>query len=698
MRIEEKRAELELARVKAEAEARIRAEAEKRVRAEAEERARREAEAERLRIEKERAELDVTRVKAESEMRVRAEAEVRVRAEVEARLKTEVRAQHGDRRSPHQGAASEAGIDPIPDKEEQIDQEERLRQSFVESFGQHTGKQKSGPLNFKLDTFSFDNAGKIADSTAQPKTPEALPAAGYKVKAALEKRAQKEADAQRIAAVQEAARLRAEQEDAARVKAEQESIRLKAEHEAYRLKTEQEEAQAKAKAEAQKLSDQETKQWEDAQRRAAVRAQEEKERLARQSAEAQIKSRQKRDRTPRKQLPIGKMVASLFVLVLIAVVGLPYVWPLDEYIAPLEKEISAQLNQPIQIKKINFALLPLPKIQLHSVAMGKGQELKVGDVVLHFDLSALFAPTKSINSMELNNVTVTGASLDKALVWLQAAGGNEKYPVARMELRGVRVLSDEVTLPSLNGSANFDAQGMFTKADLKSEDGKFGLELQSLQNRLQLELNIHQGSLPILPDIKFKGLSVNGVVKNGEVIFSDLFAHVYGGTLTGKGQLNWSNGWKLQGQINAKSLELQSMFPNFGVTGQLYGDVNVSMYGSALSQLDKDPRIEGAFEAKNGVIHKVDIETMARFGSRPGTSGRTNFSELSGTLKADQRGQRFYLRKIAAGAVSGSGFFDVDAKQQLSGKLLVDIKGDTKGNVPLHLSGSLSEPLLQPGR
>ena len=392
------------------------------------------------------------------------------------------------------------------------------------------------------------------------------------------------------------------------------------------------------------------------------------------------------------------MVASLFVLVLIAVVGLPYVWPLDEYIAPLEKEISAQLNQPIQIKKINFALLPLPKIQLHSVAMGKGQELKVGDVVLHFDLSALFAPTKSINSMELNNVTVTGASLDKALVWLQAAGGNEKYPVARMELRGVRVLSDEITLPSLNGSANFDAQGMFTKADLKSEDGKFGLELQSLQNRLQLELNIHQGSLPILPDIKFKGLSVNGVVKNGEVIFSDLFAHVHGGTLTGKGQLNWSNGWKLQGQINAKSLELQSMFPNFGVTGELYGDVNVSMYGSTLSQLDKDPRIEGTFEAKNGVINKVDIETVARFGPRPGTSGRTNFSELSGTLKADQRGQRFYLSKIAAGAVSGSGFFDVDAKQQLSGKLLVDIKGDTKGNVPLQLSGSPAEPLLQPGR
>jgi len=33
------------------------------------------------------------------------------------------------------------------------------------------------------------------------------------------------------------------------------------------------------------------------------------------------------------------MVASLFALMLLAVAGLPYIWPLDQYIAPLEKEI-----------------------------------------------------------------------------------------------------------------------------------------------------------------------------------------------------------------------------------------------------------------------------------------------------------------------------------------------------------------------
>jgi hypothetical protein len=688
LRIEKERAELEVARVKAEAEVRMREEAERRVRAEVEARIRREEEAERLRVEKERAELEAARVKAETEQRMRAETEVRVRAEVEARLKAEALAQQSALSS-----TSEEALGRNLPPEVQIDPAEKLRQSFAESFGPDKEKQKASPLNFKLDTFSLAGPGEKPGEIVHPKKPNTPPGGGSKVKAAIEQRAQKEAEDQRIKAEQDSARLIAEHEQAARIKAEQETIRLKAEHEAYLLKEERE----KAEAETQKLADQQARQWEDAQRRAASQAQAEKERLAKQVAETQAKSQKKSARVHRKPLPIGKMVASLFVLILIAVIGLPYIWPLDEYIAPLEKEISSQFNQPIHIKKIHLALLPLPKLELHTLTMGSGQELKVGEVVLHFDFSALFAPTKSIDSMELSDVSVAGASLDKALVWLQAVGANEKYPVARMELHEVRLVSDEIKLPSLTGRADFDAQGKFSKADLKSEDGKFGLELQLQQQRLQLELNIHESNLPILPDIKFNDLSVNGVVGNGEIIFSDFFAHVHGGTLTGKGLLNWSNGWKLQGQINAKSLELQSMFPNFGVAGELYGDISVSMYGAALSQLDKDPHMEGTFEAKNGVISKLDIETIARFGSRQGTSARTNFSELTGTLKADRRGQRFYLNKIDAGVVSGSGFFEVDAKQQLSGKLLVDIKGDAKGNVPLQLSGSPAAPLLQPG-
>ncbi len=218
------------------------------------------------------------------------------------------------------------------------------------------------------------------------------------------------------------------------------------------------------------------------------------------------------------------------------------------------------------------------------------------------------------------------------------------------------------------------------------------------QNNLLLEINLLEGKLPIFSDIKFKDLSANAVVKNGEAVFSDFFAHIHNGTITGKGNLNWSNGWRLQGQVNARNINLQSMLPGVGISGELLGEINISLMSPSVSQLDKDYRLEGSFEAKNGEIDKIDVEAVARFGVRPGVAGHTNFSELAGTVKADSRGQQFYLSKFASAASTSTGVINVDDNQQLSGRLLVDVKGPGNDNIPLQISGTTTEPILQAGR
>jgi hypothetical protein len=649
-----------------------------RARVEAEARARREAEAERLKLEKQRAELEVARIKAEAELRLREEAELRLRAELEAREKAEA-------------LARKAALGNV----EEMDPADRLRQSFAESSRQAQASQSPASPDFKLDNFSLLDTGKMPAFAGQPVKPDVLPGAGSKVKAAIAQRAQKEAEAQQLKAAQEAAQLKAEQDEAARIKFEQEhAARIKVEQELMRLKAEQD-AQDKAEAEARMLAEQQAKQWEEGQKRAAVQAQAEIERMAREAAEAKAKSKAKPSRGPRKPLPIGKIMAGVFVLLAATVFALPYILPLDDYIAPLEKEISGQVHQPVHIKKIDFTLIPL-KLQLHSFSMGNAEELKVANAELNFDFSALFAPVKSISNLELENLLLAPATFEKAMPWLESIGKSEKYPVARMELKNARINSDQLKLPALNGKIEFGAQGLFTHADLQTEDGKLTIELQPQQNRFQLELNLHDSSLPILSTTKFTDLSINAVLDNGQFTISDFFAHIHGGTLTGKGLLSWMNGWKLQGQINAKSLDMQRMFPNFGVSGEIAGDMLVSMNSLKLAQLDNDPHFEGTFEAKNGVIHKLDIETGVRFGVRPGVAGHTNFTEMSGTVKADALNQRFIINKLVLPSSLVTGFFDVDAKQQLSGKFMVDIKG--QGDVPFQLSGSTTEPAMQVGR
>jgi len=246
----------------------------------------------------------------------------------------------------------------------------------------------------------------------------------------------------------------------------------------------------------------------------------------------------------------------------------------------------------------------LPKLVLNNFTVGGGQEFKVTEIALNFNFSALFSSTKPINTMVLNGVVLKGASLDKVLVWLRVVSGSENYPISQIDLKNAKVMLDEIHFPALNGKAHFDGEGKFSKAEIKSEDGKYVFELKNMLNRLQLELNIHETSLPFLPAVKFNDLSANGVLENGEILFSDIFAHVYGGTLTGKAQLNWFDDWNLQGQINAKSLELQRMFTNLGVLGELYGDTSIAMSGSSFSKIGSESHMEGTFTAKNGIVNK----------------------------------------------------------------------------------------------
>ncbi len=702
------RLELEATRARAEAEHRNRLEAEARARAEAEARRKHEADAERLRLEKERAELEVARIKAEAELKLRQEAEYRLKAEMAARDKADALA----RQSVSRNSSSDSSVGTRTGRYDQVDSAKKLRDSFVESFGQIKSKQKSDSTDFKLDNFSLINTGKIAALTVPQEKP-VMPSAGTsKVKAAIEERARKAAEAERLRAEQEAALMKVDYDNFAKHheeldsavinKAEQEAkARIKVEQELYRLKVEQEQqakAAAAAEAEAIKLAEQQSRQFEAAKRRAASQEQAENERLARQAESERVNSQKSRTRVARTPLPIGKVFTGLIVLSLLAIAGLPYIWPLDEYIAPLEKEISAQIKQPVRFKKMNFALLPMPKLELHMVSMGKNEELKVKDVVLNFDLSALFAATRSINKVQLVNISLSTTSVNDVMPWLQSAGGIEKYPVARIELSGVNIQNKDIQLPLLNGFADFDPQGKFTKANLQSADSKMTIDLHAQDRLIQIELNVHDGHLPIFPEINFKDFNANGMIANNEIVFSDVFAHIYGGTLTGKATLNWSRGWKLMGQINAKSLELKTLFPNFGINGELFGDVIISMNGSTLPELDDTPRLEGAFEIKNGVVSKLDMETTARFGSRPGVAGHTDFSELSGTFKVNTRSQRYILNSISIGATSATGSIEVDDKHELSGKFLVDIAGVNAGKVPLRLSGTPADPTLQQGR
>ncbi len=448
-------------------------------------------------------------------------------------------------------------------------------------------------------------------------------------------------------------------------------------------------ATTKATEAERKMGEAQARIWAEAEQRAKEQATVQ----ASQSLQASTVHRiPKRTRQP---LPWGKISSGLFSLAVALVAALPYFWPMQDYVAQIEKNISAQLLQPVHIGHLKAAFFPLPKLELQDVSVGRSQEMKADNVVLNFGISALFSEVKAISKIEIDNLRLSSESFDKALGWVHAAGGDAHYPVALMVLRHANVSGEGLNLPPINGSADMDAQGHFTKVALSSEDGKLGLELKRQQSRWQASLNIKESNLPMLPGILFNEFNARGEVGEGFASFNEIDGRMYGGVLTGDANLSWKNGWQLQGRMSVKRLELQKALPQFGIEGEMDGETSFKMNEAKLHQLANTLHMDGNFVVWKGVINNIDmVETVT---NRKGAiGGRTHFDQMIGLLQADSSGQHLRQVKISAGVMSANGFIDVSPDRQLSGRLNIDLKMRAgMGSVPLSLGGVAGKPVLR---
>ncbi len=562
---------------------------------------------------------------------------------------------------------------------------------------QSGGQQESAPFSIDLEPFFISNLEQNT-TTVFPQSPNIASEeiSDQEGQTTIAQELTKVVSPEKIAQEEVTQKTQQEIEAEAQVLAEQKALQ---EAEAARIKVEQEAAKAKAEKEARQMADEQAKTWAEAEQRAkaqmATQANVEHE-VQQPGNTPKAKAVQPASHTLRKPMSLGKIVASLFVLLLALIAALPYVWPMQNYVAQLEKKLSAQLQQPVHIAHMKGALLPLPKLELQDVSVGGAQELRAASVVLNFDVMALFAETKAINTVEMNDLALNADSFMQTLGWLQAAGGDAHYPVARMELERVHISGEGLSLPPVNGSADWDAQGHISKALLRSEDGKLDVELQPQESRWQITLSIKESILPWLPGILFKELNAKGEADEGSADFTEVDGQLYGGRLAGNAHLNWRKGWQMQGHLSIKAMELQKALPKFGIEGEMDGDSNFLLNGATLPQLANAPDLDGTFIVKKGVISKINMVESAT--NRQGMSGgRTHFDELSGTLQVENNSQHLRQIKISAGVMSANGSVDVSPDKELSGRLSIDLKMRA-GSTPLILSGTLTEPVLHQAR
>ncbi len=684
------KAELEAAKARAEAEARALAEA--KAKQEAEEKARREAEAARLKAAQE---AEVARIKAEAEAKAKREAEeARIKAEQETAARAKAEAENMARRQAEEKTQQEAvrlkaeqealaKAQAESDARAKRETEERAEQEALARTNQEDAMPASAP-SFEINLDNFLGGG------AEPAAQTAAPVFDH----AAQERAEAAAKAKLEAEQRAAAEAKAEVEKKSKQGAAAEMARLKAEQEEVRRVAEED---ARKQEEEKALAEEQAKAWAEAEQRAKVQAKIEAEQATQQAALSQAKAQKPVAKTHRKPLPVGKIIFGLIALTVVVAVVLPYVYPLKDYIAPLEQRLSAQLKQPVHIGGMSAASLP-PKLQLQNVTLGNAQEVKIASVVLNFDALSLLSDIKVINNAELQDISIEGRVLDKQAASLKSLGGDASYPVRHLTLQRIKIITDEVTLPSLSGIADIDAQGVFNRVALHNDNDKLSVDLQSNQGRWQLGVNLKESSLPLLSDIVFSDLSAKGDLNDGEVNFTEIDGHIYNGILLGSAKLNWRKGWQLQGHLEAKTFELNKMFHQYAIEGEMFGEFAFSMMGAKLSQMDDVPHLEGSFSVKKGTVNGIDMVETARLLSRESISGgRTHFDDMIGLVQLDNHVTHFRQVKVMSGMLSANGSFDVAAGNQLSGSFNAEIKMRA-GNNQLTLFGTLAEPKLRAGR
>jgi hypothetical protein len=122
------------------------------------------------------------------------------------------------------------------------------------------------------------------------------------------------------------------------------------------------------------------------------------------------------------------------------------------------------------------------------------------------------------------------------------------------------------------------------------------------------------------------------------------------------------------------------------------------MAAPAIGQLYDMPNVQSAFTLRKGNVDGVDLiralQTQTRDGVR---GGKSRFDELSGTLTVSGNRYQYRNLKLTSGLLSGTGQVDVLPNQDVTGRVLVELKSASnqfRGNYAV--IGSLKNMLLKP--
>lgn len=394
---------------------------------------------------------------------------------------------------------------------------------------------------------------------------------------------------------------------------------------------------------------------------------------------------------------IAGVTLALFALLLL----MPFFVDIDDYIPEVEKALSARLDQPVSIDNLEASLFPLPHLVADGIRVGSAGEIKVGKVILRPDLWSLAGSTKTLRSVDFEDLTLTSGALSGMLALTRREQGESRLRIekVRLERAVVTVGKDRFGPFEADISAKREGESEGGALELRTDDGAFKARVTPGGEGYLLEVSARGWTLPMGPAIRFDELDIKGAVNGMRAELQEITGRVYGGTLAGNADVGWDQGVRVKGKLDLKQVELRDaaalVSDRTRVSGKVDAQPVFTASGADASDLLEALRVETPFTVHSGVLHGLDLAAAATLVKRGASAGQTRFDELAGRLVVERRAYRFTQLRIASGSLAARGHLTIGANKALAGELNTTLKG-TPAGIPLTVAGTLDAPMIYP--
>jgi AsmA-like protein len=383
----------------------------------------------------------------------------------------------------------------------------------------------------------------------------------------------------------------------------------------------------------------------------------------------------------------------------------PFVLPLGGFTPEIERVASEQLKAPVKIESLRLFFLPLPRLSVEGISVGRKPFLQVQKVQVTPRLTSLFSEQKVIREISLRGVVMNQQLINKASAWASQPGSDGPAPVRveRIEIRDANINFTDFKLHQADVILDLTPEGGLAQAQVRADQGHVIATLVPRGKDFALDLSAQNWKLPAGPPIVLGSLAASGIVNADGLVLSTIDGRLYDGTAAGKLTVGWKKDWIIAGNLDVQQVEIGPLVAIFSkettISGRLTANPIIDMRAPSASQLVDAINVESDFKVENGVLYKVDLAAAPKvlFNKDAMKGGNTRFDEFSGHLTVNLLGYHFTGLNISSGVIKAQGELSISPKQELSGRIDVAVKGTSSlVSTPLAVSGTVQNPTLFP--